>query len=295
VSRRLSGAGRAAIGLALMLGLGLAAPSQAKPPVWTVRSGKATLVMFGSIHLLPAGLDWRPDALNAAIANADELWFEEPITPASANEAAALSLKRGALPKNRRLSSMMGEEDLARLFRAAIALHCTPEAIDKMQPWMAEITLSIAADARSGADASSGVEDQLQAQAPPSVRRRNFETPAQQIEFLAGAPVKDQLASLNWTVGEIVDDPDSYQRIVDEWLAGDLASLKRDDNDPLERVAPSLYQRLIAKRNRRWADQLAARLKSPGNVVVVVGIGHMMGPDGLPALLRARGLTVAGP
>jgi uncharacterized protein YbaP (TraB family) len=284
-----------ALGLAVTLALSFGAPARAKPPVWTVRTDKATLVLFGSIHLLPAGLDWRPDALNAALAGADELWFELPITPASGNEAAAVSLKRGALPKSQRLSGMMSEDDLGRLFRAAIALHCTPEAIDRMQPWMAELTLSVAADARSGADASSGVEDQIQAQAPATVRRRSFETPIQQIEFLAGAPVKDQLASLNWTVGEIVDDPASYQRTVDQWMAGDLAGLKRDSNDPLQRVAPRLYRRLIAERNHRWADQLAARLRSPGKVVVVVGIGHMTGPDGLPALLRARGLAVEGP
>ncbi len=48
----------AALGLALWLGAG--SPAQAKPPIWVVRSPHATLVLFGSIHLLPAGLDWRP-------------------------------------------------------------------------------------------------------------------------------------------------------------------------------------------------------------------------------------------
>ena len=125
--------------------------------------------------------------------------------------------------------------------------------------------------------------------------RRSFETAGQQIEFLAGAPVKDQIASLNWTVGEIDGDPGSYQRVVDEWMAADLAGLKRDANDPLQRVSPRLYDRLIVTRNRRWAGELAARLKSPGKIVVVVGIGHLIGPDGLPALLRARGFDVDGP
>jgi hypothetical protein len=295
VSKRHGRRRLAALAIAAALALGLGGHAEAKPPVWVVRSGKATLVLFGSLHLLPSGLDWRPDALNAALASADEVWFELPITAASGEAAAAASLKRGALPQTQRLSTLLSEDELGRLVRAAIALHCVPEAIDRMQPWMAELTLSVAEDASSGADASSGVEDQLQAQAPATALRRSFETPLQQIEFLAGAPIKDQLASLSLTVGEIVDDPDTYRRVVDEWMAGDLAGLERDANDPLRRVSPRLYDRLIVKRNRRWADKLAERLRSPGQLVVVVGVGHLIGKDGLPAMLRARGLQVDGP
>jgi uncharacterized protein len=281
--------------LGLGLGLGASSPAHAKPPVWIVRSAHATLVLFGSIHLLPAGLDWRPAMLDDALTSADEVWFELPITVKAGDEAAAASLARGALPKDKRLTAMLSADDTERLVQASITLHCLPESIDRMQPWMAELTLSVAEDARSGADASSGVEDQIEAQAGPALLRRSFETAGQQIEFLAGAPVKDQLASLNWTVGEIDGDPGSYQRVVDEWMAADLIGLKRDANDPLQRVAPRLYERLIVGRNRRWADKLATRLKSPGKIVVVVGIGHLIGPDGLPALLRARGLDVEGP
>ena len=284
-----------ALAAVAMLALAAPAPASAKPPVWVIRSHGATLVLFGSIHLLPAGLDWRPPALDDALVSADEVWFELPINAKAGEEAANVSLMRGALPKDMRLTALMSEDDSARLMQAAVALHCTPEAVDRMQPWMAELTLSVAEDAKSGADASSGVEDQIEALAGPAVARRSFETAAQQIEFLAGAPLRDQVASLNWTVGEIVGDPDSYRRVVDEWMDGDLMGLKHDANDPLQKVSPRLYERLILKRNRAWAGELASRLKKPGKIVVVVGIGHLIGPDGLPALLRARGFDVEGP
>ena len=50
---------------------------------------------------------------------------------------------------------MLRPDDAARLAATAEALHCPAQAIDRMQPWMAELTLSVAEDARSGASAAS--------------------------------------------------------------------------------------------------------------------------------------------
>jgi uncharacterized protein YbaP (TraB family) len=258
-------------------------------PAWT------TVTLFGSIHLLPAGLDWRPPQLDAALARASEIWFELPIDAATNDEAAELSIVRGALPKGRSLIAMMTPDQAKRMVDAGVSLNCAPEALDRMQPWMADLTLSIAEDARGGASATDGVEGQIQALTPATARRRAFETARQQIGFLAGAPVKDQIASLNWTVSEIQKDPTSYQRVVDEWMSGDLAGLEHDALDPLRQVSPTLFARLIDSRNRHWTSVLAARLKQPGSVVVVVGVGHLVGPGGLPALLRAKGYQVDGP
>jgi uncharacterized protein YbaP (TraB family) len=281
----------------LLGALALATPSvvAAKPPVWVAHAGSTTITLFGSVHLLPAGLDWRPPALDAALAGAGEIWFELPIDAATNNEAAEQSIVRGALPKGRSLIAMMTPDAAKRLVDAGVSLNCAPEALDRMQPWMADLTLSIAEDARGGASASDGVEGQIQVLAPPTARRRAFETASQQIGFLAGTPVKDQIASLNWTVSEIQQDPTSYRRVVDEWMSGDLAGLEHDALDPLRQISPTLFTRLIDSRNRHWASVLQARLKQPGSVVVVVGVGHLIGPGGLPALLRAKGYQVDGP
>jgi hypothetical protein len=78
-------------------------------------------------------------------------------------------------------------------------------------------------------------------------------------------------------------------------MAADTAGLERDALAPLQKVSPTLFDRLLGSRNRAWAKVLTERMRHGGQIVVVVGVGHMLGPGGLPALLRADGLDVEGP
>ena len=151
----------AAVALSFVFAVGAVSAVAAQPAIWTVRSRTATIVLFGSIHLLPPGLDWRPPALDAALSKADELWFEVPITALSEGQANSEARSRGALPQGRHLFSLVTPDEAERLRRVAIALHCDPGAIDQMQPWMAEFTLSVAEDASGGADAYNGVEEHV--------------------------------------------------------------------------------------------------------------------------------------
>jgi uncharacterized protein YbaP (TraB family) len=267
----------------------------ARPPMWIVHGARSTLVLFGSMHLLPVGLDWRPPALAQILAKADELWFELPINQATDMEAAQLAAARGALPSGDRLASHLTIDQQARLLRVTAALGLAPEALERMRPWLAEVTLSLASDEQSGAVASQGVEQQVQDLAPTSAGRRALETAGQQIGFLADAAPADQIASLDETLHEIEERPHAYSQVVAEWMTGDLAGLDADALQPLRQASPAMYMRLITQRNRRWKAAIDRRLRRPGITVVVVGMGHLIGPGGVPALLRAGGVWVDGP
>ncbi len=58
---------------------------------------------------------------------------------------------------------------------------------------------------------------------------------------------------------------------------------------------PGVYRTLVVDRNRRWADQIQQLLGDDKRIFIVVGVGHLVGPDSVPALLRARGIKVEGP
>ena len=272
-----------------------AAPALAKPPVWVIRDADSTIVLFGSVHVLPKGLDWRPQALDQALANADDVWFEIPFDAASQLASAQMVTARGFLPQGQSLNAMLSKRDRALMASAAKTLDLTPEALDRLQPWMADLALSEAFAARQGAASQTGVELTLSRDAPASAVRRHFETVDQQIGMLADAPRKEQLQSLSETLREIDKDPGSFEATVRDWLNGDVAGIVKEALDPLRRHAPAVYDRLIRKRNADWAGQIEQRLAGSGETVMVVGAGHLVGPDSVPALLRARGIKVEGP
>ena len=273
----------------------LAGAAAALPPVWVVRDADSELVLFGSVHVLPQGLDWAPPALAQALKSADDLWFELPIDAASEAETSQLANANGVLAPDESLFRMLGPADSGRLQKLAADYDVSPALLDRLKPWLAEIALAAGAYRKAGADASSGVEQAVAGLAPPAARRQAFETPAEQIGLLSGGTVEEQLASLRETMGEMEDEPDQYHVLVKAWVDGDVATLDREALEPLRKTLPGLFRRMVADRNARWTKVLDARLKGHGRTVVVVGVGHLLGPGGLPDRLRALGYSVTGP
>ncbi len=268
---------------------------QARPPVWIVRDADSELLLFGSVHVLPPGLDWRPDALDAALAKADDLWFELPIDAESEAKVGQLAAAQGMLPEGQSLSALLPPESAERLKAVAADLGASMAVLDRLEPWFAEVVLAGAQFQKAGANAGAGVEKQVSASAPPSARRRAFESPEQQIAIFDAAPMPEQLASLEESLRELQDNPEAYDKLVAHWLAGDLAALDADALGPLREAAPGVYARLVTDRNEAWLKTLKARLDGSGRTVVVVGVGHLVGEGGLPTRLRALGYSVEGP
>jgi len=79
------------------------------------------------------------------------------------------------------------------------------------------------------------------------------------------------------------------------WMAGDAPGIVREALDPMIKASPGVYRSLVVARNHRWVDAITDRLNGQGEAVMVVGVGHLVGPDSVPALLRARGVSVDGP
>ena len=288
------------IAFGALIVLTAASPTRADPPIWHVRGAKAHVTLFGSVHLLSADTHWLTPALAQDLAEADDIWFEIPIDAAGQAEAGRLALQQGLLPAGETLSATVGPTVWAKLERTAAALHVPAQTFQRLKPWLAELTLSVLDFQGQGARSDLGVEQQLAKAAPPQTRRDAFETVAEQISFFADASMAEQIESLNETLDEIGDDPDEFKRLAADWARGDVHAIVAEALGPMQREAPDVYKRLLVDRNKRFVQRIEAMLRRADgqravHILIVVGVGHLVGPDSVPALLRKDGFAVQGP
>ena len=272
-----------------------AGAARAEPPVWVVHGAHCTIVLFGSVHILPPDLNWEPRRLKQAVASAHEIWFEIPLDNASMAAASLAAEAQGLQPPGQTLSAQLKPADQARLAALAQTYAVPMEELNQLKPWLAEIRLSVASYRDLGASRDLGVEHQILEGARADALQRAFETPEEQIGYLAQGALDDQIASLEETFGELEAGPATFKRLIAAWMAGDLAALNTEALAPLAKASPAIYRTMVAQRNAHWLQTVLARLDQPGDAVMVVGVGHLIGPDGLPALLRAKGVKVEGP
>ena len=75
------------------------------------------------------------------------------------------------------------------------------------------------------------------------------------------------------------------------WSRGDVAALEKVINEDIDSV-PAARKAIITDRNRLWSAWAKRRMVRSGTVLMAVGAGHLVGADGMPAMLAAEGLKV---
>lgn len=272
----------------------VAGAALADPALWVVKGPHAKVYLFGTIHVLRPSQQWRSPAVDKALAESQTLWLEVP--DAGDVVAARAYVRELGLDAAHPLSTKLSAAELARVDAAARALGAPKgeAGLDAMRPWLAAITLSVLPAIKAGYAPQSGVEQVLTREAIAEGKPiKGFETLGEQMHFLSDLPRDQEIALLVSTLDDIGDAAAKTDEMVDAWRAGDVEKLARLTDENMKRESPALYDLLLTRRNRNWADVLDSRLRGEGVSFVAVGAGHLAGPDSLLRDLQARGYHVA--
>ncbi len=271
------------------------APMSAHPALWTAHGKKGIAYLFGSIHVLPQQVDWRTKQIEAALAKTDEFVFELPMDEDIQTHIQNYVLTRGTLPPDKHLRDMLSPRARAIFDREIATLPLPAAEFDHMRPWLADVTIDVLDMQNRHYTSQAGIEEQLKkevvARAKPVI---GLETVDQQLALLVPDDPKIELQNFESDLAHAKVDNDNVGPLLDAWMQGDTRTLARLTAADMKDY-PQLRKVLIEDRNKAWVKQITALLDQNKTYFIAVGAAHLVGPGGVPALLRKQGLKVDGP
>ncbi|MDH4106879.1 MAG: TraB/GumN family protein [Gammaproteobacteria bacterium] len=259
--------------------------------LWLVEGAANRVYLLGSVHLLRQSDYPLPSRIDAAYEDADKLVMELDMDDLDPVATQSLVSSLGMLPEGSSLADLVGSEVYSQAQELAAGLDLPLHLLSSVEPWLAAITIEQLALTRIGFNPAFGVESHLAGKAGSDGKDiLGLERIEEQLSFLDTLSLDAQRALLLQTLVDSAELESTMDELIDAWRNGRIDELEDAMlNDMLE--FPELYQALVVSRNRAWTERIEALLGERTDYLVVVGALHLIGDDGLPALLQRRGFA----
>jgi uncharacterized protein YbaP (TraB family) len=260
--------------------------------LWKATKGGSTMYLVGSVHLLAK--DYYPlnPALEAAFKDSDRLVEEVDLGEMMATENQLSMLMEGMLPAGQSLENVISKQTFDVVSKRLEGLGMPVEPLKRMKPWLLAITLLGMEWQKAGFEAELGLDKHFYDLARSAKKPvEGLETVRFQISQFDGMTNDEQERLLAETIKELDTQQAEVTRLADAWKAGDVATVERIVLQDLKSER-RLYDRMLVERNKNWVPKIEAIVAKGGRPFIVVGAAHLVGSDGLIAMLRARGYAV---
>jgi len=246
----------------------------------------ATLYLGGSMHALQSTDYPLPNAYNRAFSASSQLVFEDD--PKAGLQAAKALVRAGTYPRSDSLKNHVDPRTYEYMRRFFALINVPEDKFAKIRPWLIDVMLL----SPSFENWQLGIERFLARRAKANSKSvSGLESPKEHNAVFVDLTDREAEALLLILFINAGRGESRGSKIVDAWRHGDADTIDRMSRESFSDF-PLLGKRLIYVRNRNWIPRIEGYLRSGKTCFVVVGAGHMGGPDGLLALLRARGYTV---
>lgn len=277
----------------LFLGVALPALAVDRGALFKVSGGGHTMLLFGTMHVgQPEFYPLEPRIVQA-VAHASTLALEvDPLMPP---ELVAKAVRDYGMASP---GSTLPPALAARLARALGKSGLDPAAMAPLKPWMVAMVLGVSEYARLGYRTDLAVDAHLAGLARASkVKVLELESIDAQMALFGSLSDADQLRYLDDSLALIESGKQraEVRQVVDAWSTADRAALDalaakvEQDTTYAGRFVRDV---LLDGRNGGLADKLMLLLAREDNTVAAIGVLHLLGKHSVPALMRAKGVTV---
>lgn len=260
--------------------------------VWEVKSGANTVYLGGTVHLLRPSDYPLPEGFNIAYDNASEIYFETDINSMNDMSVQAQMLQQLTYTDARTLKSVLNEEAYTALTVHTAKLGLPMMMMEKFKPGMIISTLQVMDFQRMGFT-PQGVDMHFNSRAVADGKTiGQFETIQEQIGFLAAMGEGNESEFILLSLRDLEETDEIMADMIAAWRNGNADALAELFVDDMRNEAPALYDSLLRQRNLNWLPEIEAMLQDGDTEFVLVGAAHLVGPEGLVAMLAERGYTI---
>ncbi|GAB2618935.1 TraB/GumN family protein [Novilysobacter erysipheiresistens] len=273
-------------------------PAAHVPPVpllWKVSDGDNALYLLGSFHLLKDG-DYPLSAdIDRAFAAAEKVVFEIPPEALLDPTTGQRFLEAAAYDDDRGLSDVLSPRMREQLQQLIARQGGTIAQFEGYEPWFVNLSLLMGLSQSLGFSAEQGLDRHLMARAEAAGKpTAGLETFDDQLRALDATPMDEQVIGLAEFIDRPRDMPGVLAKLHQAWRAGDIERLDQLTRVEMLEQTPETYRIVNVERNEAWLPKLQAMLDdyTGDDMLVVVGALHLLGEDGVVAMLRDEGYAV---
>lgn len=264
------------------------------PAFWVATKGISKVYLFGSMHFGRQDFYPLPDVVERAFTASSTLVVEVNLLDLGA-DAQQVIFRHAGLPNNQSLADIISPETYSALTAQASRNQIPVTAFNRFQPWYVTLTLVEAEIRKTDLRQQLGLDLYFLKRAA-AVRKpvEELETFDAQLALFSSIAFEDQERFLRQTLADLQSSRGYLKVAADAWLSGDLGMLDKSLIEPFrtQEETTQLFDKMFTQRNVKMAKAIMDYFEEGESVFVVVGVGHMLGDDGVIRLLRSQGIDV---
>jgi hypothetical protein len=267
-----------------------AAPS--KSCLWVVETTSNKVFLMGSLHVLKSSAYPLAAEIDRAYASSQRLVFETNLGAMMEPAIQAKMMELGVYPEGQDLFQNISGTTRKNLEKKLQDLGLPSAYFSRFKPWFLAITLTTLELQRLGFNPLYGIDLHFYTKARADEKELAYlESVEYQLNLLGKMNAQDQKSFLAQTLKDLDISAQLADDMMTAWQHGEADDLYELLFESFE-DHPGIEDRLLTRRNKDWLPQIEKMLKTPKITMVIVGAGHLIGPEGLVELLKQKGYKV---
>ena len=266
--------------------------ASAESSVWKVEKDDSIMYLGGTCHLLRPSDFPLPPEFDNAYKDSDVLVFETDLSklqdPSTQQKLMAKAMYTDGSTINMHLAPQV-----YNMLSSYCASNSVPiEALKTFKPSIVAVTLTSMELMKLGVT-QEGADLFLHKRATKDKKAiGKLETVEEQINFIVEMGKGEEDIFLTHSLSQMKNIKQDFEKLVHAWKTGNAEKLNELMITELKTTTPKIYKELLTDRNENWLPKIKDYQKTSEKEFILVGVAHLVGPDGIIEALKKDGYQV---